>query len=129
VDDLLLASKSIKVLHKVNSELNKLFKMKDLGPVHEILGIQIERDGDTDSIKISQKKYINEIVGRFGMNSCKTVSTPLASGIKISKEMEPKTADKIKLMENKPYRELIGCLNYLTNTTRPNIQFHLQWER
>jgi len=70
--------------------------------INEILGIQIERDGDTGSIQISQKKYINEIVERFGMSSCKTVSTPLASGIKISKEMEPKTADEIKLMENKP---------------------------
>lgn len=62
MDDLLLASKSVEVLYKVKLELNKFFKMKDLGPVSEILGIQIKRDGDTGSIKISQKKYINEII-------------------------------------------------------------------
>lgn len=123
VDDLLVASKSLEVLQKVKLELNKIFKMKDLGPVNEILGIQIERDGDKGSIKISQKKYINEIIERFGMDSCKTAYTPLASGIKLSKEMEPKNTDEIKLMENKPYKELIGCLNYLANTTRPDISF------
>lgn len=28
------------------------------------------------------------------MNSCKSVSTPLASGIKLSKEIEAKTSDE-----------------------------------
>lgn len=60
VDDLLLASKSIEILCKVKLELNKFLKMKGLGPVSEILGIQIEGDGDTGLIKISQEKYMNE---------------------------------------------------------------------
>lgn len=97
--------------------------MKDLGLVSEILGMQAERDGDLGSIKISQKKYINEIVDRFGMNLCKPADTPLPSGIKLSKEMKAKTPDEKKEMEDKPYQELIGSLLYLANTKRPDISF------
>lgn len=97
--------------------------MKDLGPVSKILGIQVKRDRDKESIKISQKRYINKIIECFEMNSCKTAFILLASGTKISKEMEPKNTDEIKLMENKLYKELIGCLNYLANTTRLDISF------
>lgn len=123
MDDLLLASNSIETLHKVKLELNKIFKIKDLGPVNEILGIQVERNGEVGSIKISQKKYINEIIERFEMNLCKPAATPLVSGIKLSKEMEAKTSDEKKEMDSKPYQELIGSLIYLANTTRPDISF------
>lgn len=107
VDDLVFASSSVEALHKVKLELSKVFKMKDLSLVNEILGIQVEKDGKLESIKISQKKYINEIIERFGMNLCKPVATPLASGIKLSKEMEAKTSDEKKEMENKPYLRTI----------------------
>lgn len=117
VDDLLLASKSLKAIRKIKLALSTSFKMKDLGPVTEMLGIQIERERDTDLIKLSQRKYINEIIKRFGVSQCKSAHTLIISGIKLSKEMEAKTADKSSEMENKPYRELIGSLLYLANIT------------
>ena len=94
VDDLLFASSSLQALSKVKLQLSEFFKMKDLGPVREMLGIKIERDGDTGSIKISQTEYINKMVERFEMNLCKPASTPFASGVKLSREMEAKTPDK-----------------------------------
>lgn len=123
MDDLLLASKSKEAICKVKSALSKFFKMKDLGPVNEILGMQVEREGDTGSIKLSQRKYVNKIIESFGMSQCKPAYTPLISGVKLSKEMEAKSPDEKREMENKPYKELIGSLLYLANTTRPDISF------
>jgi len=119
VDDLLLASKSIEVLNKVKLELSQFFKIKDVGPVSEILGMQIERDDGTGSTKISQRKYIKEIIERFGMSSCKSASTPLPSGIKLIRGTE--TLDEKSELQDKPYRELKSSLLYLANTTRPDI--------
>lgn len=82
VDNLLLASKSIETIRKVKTELHAVFKLKDLGPISEILGMQIEREGDVGSIRISQKKYVQELIERFRMSQYKPASTPLPSGIK-----------------------------------------------
>lgn len=123
VDDLLLASKSLETLSKVKLELQAFFKMKDLGPVSEMLGMQIEREGNVGPIQISQKKYIQELIERFGMSQCKPASTPLPSGIKLSKEMKLNSNDEKREMKDKPYKELIGSLIYLANTTSPDISF------
>lgn len=123
VDDLLLASESLETLCKIKAKLSKIFKMKDLGAVSEILGMRVEREGDTGSIKISQKGYIEKVIEKFGLSECNPVSTPFISGVKLSKEMQPDTMEKRREMENKPYRELIGSLLYLSHTTRPDISF------
>jgi len=54
VDDLLIASKSKEALTKFKSELGKHFKIRDLGPVKQILGIQLERDRYNRSISLSR---------------------------------------------------------------------------
>jgi len=56
VDDLLLFSKSLDTITRIKTELSQRFKMKDLGPVSEILGLKIKKNSDTNSIKISQEK-------------------------------------------------------------------------
>lgn len=62
VDDIILASKKIERLEFVKSKLKSTFKMVDLGPIHDILGINVKRQGLTGSIYLSQKKYIEELI-------------------------------------------------------------------
>lgn len=47
VDDLILTSRRIEELEKVKSNLKSAFKMEDLGPVHDILGINVKRENQT----------------------------------------------------------------------------------
>jgi len=123
VDDLILASKSIKELEFVKTQLKAEFKMVDLGAVQDVLGINIKREGQTGSMFLSQKKYVQELLKKFSMDNAKTVSTPLEPNMKITKEMCPKTNAEYSQMKNRPYRELVGALNYLANATRPDIAF------
>jgi len=55
VDDIILASKSMDMLMQVKSSLKSHFKVTDLGPISNVLGIDVERNGVTGSIKLSQK--------------------------------------------------------------------------
>jgi hypothetical protein len=45
---------------------------------------------ENDGIFISQKKYMREILKKFKMDSCNVVNTPVATGLKLSKEGEGK---------------------------------------
>lgn len=121
VDDLILTSKKLKRLELIKSKLKSAFKMMDLGPIHDILGINVKRQGLTGSIYLSQKRYIEE--ARFNMENAKTVSTPMEANTRITKEMSPRTEQERTNMKNRPYRELVDGLTYLANATRPDIAF------
>ena len=123
VDDMLLASKDIERLELVKSKLKSTFKMVDLGPVSNILGIKVERDGPTGRIHLSQKRYVEELLKKFNMEDVKTVTTPIEPNMKITKAMQPTTDDERYKMKTRPYRELVGGLIYLSNATRPDIAF------
>lgn len=99
VDDLLIRSRDINKLSGIKKLQNK-FKMNDLGPISNILGINVEREGLTGKLKISQGRYANDLLKKFRMFYCKSVVTPIESNTKISKEDEPKTEQE---MEDKLY--------------------------
>ena len=52
---------------------------------------------------MNQFWYIEEILSKLGMTNCKPCSTPYEMDIK-------KTSDNVYLIDNKPYREIIGSL-------------------
>lgn len=66
VDDMLLASLSVKEIKILKSKLSKRFMMKDLGPAKQIIGMKIVRqDG---YLKLNQKRYIEKVLNSF--NCC-----------------------------------------------------------
>lgn len=85
VDDILLASNSDNLLDKVKSQLNSEFKMTDMGQPAYMLGVQIRRDQNEGTVSISQGKYIQDILKRFGMQDAHASRIPLTAGIKLEK--------------------------------------------
>ena len=55
VDDILLASSDIGLMHETKRFLAKNFEMKDLGDASFVLGIQIHRDRSRGILGLSQK--------------------------------------------------------------------------
>ena len=50
--------------------------MKDLGAAKKILGMKIHRNRQEGKLFLSQKKYIEKVLERFGMLDAKPVKTP-----------------------------------------------------
>ena len=75
-----------------------------------------------DKICGSQEQHVINLLKRFGMEECKGVSTPLPEGVKLSKEDCPGegTIEQIR-MRQFDHRGLVGSLNYLSLTSRPDI--------
>ena len=55
------------------------------------------------------------------MKSAKPVSTPLASHLKLSKQMCPTTKEEKEGMTKVPYSSAVGSLIYAMMCTRPDI--------
>jgi len=97
------------------------FEMKNLGTVKKILGMEIQQNRNTDTLFLSQKKYIESVLEHFCMQNAKTVTTPLAAHFKLSTTLSPQTKDKVEQMSHVPYASAVGNLMYAMVCTRPNI--------
>lgn len=123
VDDLLGATNDKHTWNTVKAELSARPKMKDLGVASYCLGLEIDQDLNAGTVHISQRKYFQGILERFGMADCRVVSTPFPIGMKLTKEMSPKTNEERQLMVGKDYLGVLGCVMYGMLGTCPNLAF------
>ena len=103
------------------SELSKDFKITYCRDLCWFLGMKIVKK--ENSIEINQEQYIEKLLERFALGSCKSVGTPLAE-IKLTREdCLQEGSEEQERIENFDYRNLVGCLNYLSCSSRPDIAF------
>lgn len=114
VDDLLVTGNDVQLIENVKQGLFAGFEMTDLEKMAYFLGLEIKQS--PYEIFICQRKYLKEILKKFQMEECRSVSTPMAAKEKLQK------SDGTEAVDVSMYRSLIGCLMYLT-TTRPDILF------
>jgi hypothetical protein len=104
------------VVSDLLSALQHDFALKDLGPLHYFLGIEVKQT--KDGLHLSQKKYTTDLLQRVGMFACKPVSTPLATSTKLSAH----DGDLLSSKDATKYRSIVGVLQYLT-LTRPDTSY------
>lgn len=121
VDDMLIAGRDIEKIKKLKKELSKSFKMKDLGPANQILGMKISRDRKNGKLRLSQEDYIEKVLHRFNMDKATPVSSPLASHLKLSSKQNPSSEKEQEEMKDVPYASAVGSLMYAMVCTRPDI--------
>ena len=80
-----------------------------------VLGIELLDDAD-GSVTLCQRRYVDDILKRFGMNDCNTVTSPVDMS---SRLVSSDAATKV----DAPFREAVGALMHLTTATRPDIAF------
>ncbi|RVW26309.1 Retrovirus-related Pol polyprotein from transposon TNT 1-94 [Vitis vinifera] len=123
VDDILLASSDVGLLHETKRFLSSKFDMKDLGNASFVLGIQIHRDRLRGILGLSQKAYIDKGLSRFDMSNCALRDTLVAKGDKFSLHQCPKNELEKKDMERFPYASAVGSLMYAQVCTRSDIAY------
>jgi hypothetical protein len=113
MDDLFLTGEE-NLIAQTKREISEEFEMKDLGLMHYFLGLEVwQKPGE---IFLSQGKYVVDILHRFGMMDCKSMTTPMISNLK-------KLQDQVTgsdLEDPTVYWQIIGSLMYLVHT-RPDI--------
>jgi hypothetical protein len=114
VDDILLTGTHPSVISAIIMKLQSEFPLKDLGPLHYFLGIQVTRTAT--GIHVCQTKYITELFHKANMHESKHSKSSCTSGSKLSKY------DGIALPDPTTYRQVVGALQYCT-LTRPEIAY------
>lgn len=108
VDDLLITGED-HLINQYKKELISEFDMKDLGILHYFLGLKVcQKSGN---IFLHQKKYIVDILKRFGMWNCRPMSTSMETNLHKLKEASAES----RLVDPTLYRQIIGSLMYLVN--------------
>ena len=90
VDDILLATNDLGLLHQTKKYLSQNFEMKDMGEATYVIGIEIFRDRSQGLLGLSQKTYINKILERFNMEKCSAGVVPIQKGDKFNAMQCPK---------------------------------------
>ncbi|GJY38246.1 putative ribonuclease H-like domain-containing protein [Tanacetum coccineum] len=114
VDDIIFGSTKKELCTDFEKLMHKKFQMSSMGELTFFLGLQVTQKDD--GIFISQDKYVDEILKKFGFSTVKTTSTPMETSKPLLKDAEAEDVD-VHL-----YRSMIGSLMYLT-ASRPDIMF------
>ena len=103
-------------MNATKDELRSVWEITDLGEPSMIVGIEISRN--EDSITISQRKYVENILKREGMDHANAVSMPMDPNV----TLEP-NPDANEPNRSNSYARLLGELQYLAYAMRPDISF------
>jgi hypothetical protein len=112
VDDLLITGSLRSEIDSLKDKLKAEFEMTDLGKLSFFLGmefIEMQR-----GIVMHQQKYINELLEKFEMTECKSISNPSYTNAKLDESKDEEGVDPTL------FRQMIGSLRYLCNS-RPDI--------
>jgi hypothetical protein len=110
VDDIIFDSTDKSFCDEFSKIMTDMFEMSMIGEFKFFLGFQIKQL--KDGTFISQTKYTNVILKKFGMDKAKPIKTPMGTNGHLDLDMCG------KLVDQKVYRSMISSLLY---ASRPNI--------
>ena len=67
VDDMLIVGSNMGEINGLKRQMSEEFEMKDMGTKKPILGMSIIRDRFEVTLKLSQERYIGELLEKFGI--------------------------------------------------------------
>ena len=107
VDDLIIFGKDSVGVDLLKLQLRMKFEIKDMGELRYFFGIQVHRDRKKKLLQILRRGYVNMILEPFGMQNLTPVSTPMATGTKLTK-----TTENSERTDQKQYQSNVGSQMY-----------------
>jgi hypothetical protein len=121
VDDLLIIGKTQEVVKEFKRCLGQRVLMKESGDdeARDYLGIEISRDREKGTLRLSQEAYLRGVLVRYGLEGLNGINTPVREGLKFYID----DADYVDNDEKELYQSKVGSLTYGMQGTRPDIAF------
>src|SRR6202522_1703715 len=117
---IMILGSDIDAIKKAKAELGQHFTITDLAEARQIVGLELQRDLEEGTLKLSQTQYIQRTLQKFGMADSHPVNTPMDPNVKLIKLLDTENYDILD------YRSVIGSLMYTAIGTRPDISFAVQ---
>ena len=128
VDDILAGSTASPVgsrlLQGFIDLFTKTFKVKDLGDAKKFLGLHVQQDLASGTVRLDQSHYALEVVKEYlGDNRISHRPQPMSPDFRVLESDSPSTDEEKKETSQFPYRQLLGSLMYLMVGTRFDIAY------
>ena len=121
VDDIIIFGRTDEDIDRMLNKLKNKFDLKILGKTKRLLGVEFEES--REGMLIHQIPYIKDICDRFKSYNFPISSLPISQTSIYSKTQCPQTKNEMDEMKQYPYRNVLGCLSFLANRTRPDISY------
>ena len=118
VDDGILCGASAAEIRTIVKELSALFDVTDEGEIDTYLGVKISRP-TPDTIELTQPHLIQQILDDLGMKSNSKTKDKAAPSSTILR----RDVNGAPFNESWDYRSVVGKLNFLEKSTRPEIAY------
>jgi hypothetical protein len=109
-DDVFGASTTDEEIKGRKDEMGKEWEIKDVGENEYFLGMRVQQDLASGTIRLTQRPYWEHVLNRFGLTDVTLRNVPLPVGIVLDQAMSPKTDSERKEMTDKPYRPVLGSV-------------------
>ncbi len=122
VDDILSSfhPEDQKEFMKFVDEMQNRFTLKVIGNPQSILGMKVEYEKGNKILSLSHRQYIEQLLSRHSMERAKSQPTPQTEE-QLGPEHCPTMESERREMSQYPYRQMVGELLYLANTSRPDL--------
>lgn len=121
VDDIIIMSNSVRMIEGLRQQLSRAFKITAGGPLAFCLGMQLLRNRKDGTIFLHQTKYAQEILVRYGMSSCKPISTPVEQNTKYYAQVGDIPAEDVEKVQQYPSKN--GSIMHLMIGSRQDLAF------
>ena len=113
VDDILFTGSNPTFTNQIISKIQEKLEIRVETEDTKFVGFTIERNLENKSTKLHNQLMIQELLEKYELQDSNPGSTPMEPHYKVEKSG----------LTDKPYRELIGSLLYLSITCRPKISY------
>lgn len=128
VDDIIIAAPNEQTIANLHHQLNSKFKVNQT-TLNRCLGFQLHQDRSQHSLSVNKDDYTKQLIGQHSkfIHQISFRKTPMDTNAHLSRDQCPSDDTAKQDMEHLPYRSIIGGLNYLAVTIRPDICFPVNY--
>ena len=116
INDSLIFASTDQMMDHMKDVLSSEWEVTNLGEPHRIVGIEVTCTNN--SISISQQKYIENLLCKENMLDANPTAVHMDPNIKLAPNL-----DNNELNRSNSYAKLLGCLQFISNSTLPDISY------
>lgn len=115
VDDVAFVARTLEAVLFGKRIITDTYEARDSGELRCFLGMRVERNRARRTLTLSCPGHIHDLIKEHGLVKANPAKLPMTPGLVLAK-----TGNNI-LPDATIYQALVGSLNYLATTTRPDI--------
>lgn len=122
-DDTLGGSSSGEEEKRAKKEIGSKFRVKETDSIQFALGMRLTYDPDAGTATLSMDSYFDRLLTSHGFLDLTPKSTPFPPGLSLSLSQSPQSDEERHFMQDKPYAEIVGALQFAQAACRPDIAY------